>query len=250
MWATIRNIHVQQVPDMRFSAYNDLFSIVKGSEETLPAVTSRVEEAITRVVNLHPATVTEISASPGGGSTQTTRVYFISGLANKLALMAMLRAPPREEYADFVSLLMRQRDLSHANVEAAFQVEQTGRNAHRSTLLSPSGGATLRTTAQPPRQNKQGIKCGFCTGEGHDEENYYKKDRAHKDEQKAVKERRTNRDAAKPCRANCAAAASLSSPAPVGVGACGSMDSAWTGVPAARIVYFRSPVARDLCPSI
>jgi ABC-type transport system involved in multi-copper enzyme maturation permease subunit len=36
----------------------------------------------------------------------------------------------------------------------------------------------------------------------------------------------------------------------VSVGACGSMDSAWTGAPAARIVYFRSPVARDLCPSI
>jgi hypothetical protein len=38
--------------------------------------------------------------------------------------------------------------------------------------------------------------------------------------------------------------------ASVSVGACGSMDSAWTGAPAARIVYFRSPVARDLCPSI
>jgi hypothetical protein len=36
----------------------------------------------------------------------------------------------------------------------------------------------------------------------------------------------------------------------VSLGACGSMDSAWTGAPAARIVYFRSPVARDLCPSI
>jgi hypothetical protein len=214
MWATIRNIHVQQVPNMRFSAYNDLFSIVKGSEETLPAVTSRVEEAITRVVNLHPATVTEISASPGGGSAQTTCVYSIGDLDNKLALMAMLRAPPREGYADIVSLLMRQKDLSHANVEAAFQVEQTGRDAHRSTLLSLSGDAALRTTAQPPRQNKQGIKCGFCTGKGHDKENCYKKDHTHKDAQKAVKERRTNRNTANPCRANCTAAASLSSPAP------------------------------------
>jgi hypothetical protein len=30
MWATIKAVHVQQVPGMRFSAYNDLFSIVKG----------------------------------------------------------------------------------------------------------------------------------------------------------------------------------------------------------------------------
>jgi hypothetical protein len=38
MWEKIRNMHVQQVPGMRFSAYNDPFLIVKGPEETLPAV--------------------------------------------------------------------------------------------------------------------------------------------------------------------------------------------------------------------
>jgi hypothetical protein len=36
----------------------------------------------------------------------------------------------------------------------------------------------------------------------------------------------------------------------VSLGACGSMDSAWTGAPVARIVYSQSSVARDLCPSI
>jgi hypothetical protein len=46
MWATIKAGHVQQVPGMRFSAYNHLFSIVKGPEEALPAVASRVGEAI------------------------------------------------------------------------------------------------------------------------------------------------------------------------------------------------------------
>jgi hypothetical protein len=90
MWATIKAVHVQQVPGMRFSAYNDLFSIVKGPEETLPAIASRIEEAIARVVELHPATVTESSASPGGGSVQTARDYSIGDLDNKLALMAML----------------------------------------------------------------------------------------------------------------------------------------------------------------
>jgi hypothetical protein len=44
--------------------------------------------------------------------------------------LPMLRSLPREEYADFVSSLMRQKDLTHANVEAAFQVEQTERDAH------------------------------------------------------------------------------------------------------------------------
>jgi transposase InsO family protein len=107
MWETIRNVHVQQVPGMHFSAYNDLFSIVKGPEETLPAVASRVEEALARVVELRPATITESSPSPGGGSVQATHDYAITNLNNELALMAMLRLLPREEYADFVSSLMR-----------------------------------------------------------------------------------------------------------------------------------------------
>jgi hypothetical protein len=48
MWAMLKSVHVQQVPGMRFSTYNDLFSIVKGAQETLPAVASRVKEAIAR----------------------------------------------------------------------------------------------------------------------------------------------------------------------------------------------------------
>jgi hypothetical protein len=213
MWAMIKAVHVQQLPSMRFSAYNDLFSIVKGPEETLPSVASRVEEAIARVVELRPATVTESSASPGGGSVQTARDYSVGDLDNELALMAMLRALPREEYADFLSSLMCQKDLTRANVEAAFQVEQTERNAHRGPLLSPSGNAALRTAAQPPRQNKPGVKCGCCTGEGHDEDACYKKDHARKDAQKAVEERRINRDSGKKGHANRATTPSSSLPA-------------------------------------
>jgi transposase InsO family protein len=213
MWAMLKSVHLQQVPGMRFSAYNNLFSIVRGPEETLPAVASRVQEAIACVIELRPKQIMEVSTSPGG-FTQTTRDYAISNLDNKLTLMAMLRALPHEEYADFVLSLMRQKDLTRANVKAAFQVEQTERDAHRGPLLSPSGGAALRTTTQAPRQNKPGIKCGFCTGDGHTEEDCYKKERARKDAQKVVEERCTGRNGGKKARANCVAAASPSSPAP------------------------------------
>jgi hypothetical protein len=128
--------------------------------------------------------------------------------------MAMLRALPREEHADCVSLLMRQKGLLRANVEAAFPVKQTKHNAHCGPLLSLSGNAALCTAAQPPRQNKPGVKCGFCTGEGHNEKNCYKKDCTRKDAQKAVEERRTNCDAAKPCHTNRTAAISPSWPVP------------------------------------
>jgi hypothetical protein len=214
MWATIKAVHVQQVPGMRFSAYNDLFTIVKGPEETLPTVASRVEEAIARVVELRLAQITEVTASPSGGTAQITRAYAIGNLDNELALMAMLRSLPHEEYADFVSSLMWQKDLTRADVEAAFQVEQTKRIAHCGPLLSPSGDAALRTTAQAPRQNKPGVKCGFCTGKEHDEDACYKKDRACKDAQKVVEEHRAGRDGGKKARADRAAAASPSSTIP------------------------------------
>jgi hypothetical protein len=100
---------------------------------------------------------------------------------------------------------MCQKDLMRGNIEAAFQVKQTKRNAHCNPLLSLSGNAALRTAAQPPRQNKPGVKCGFCTGKGHNKDTCNKKDCARKDAQKAIKECRTNCNTAKPLRANCAA---------------------------------------------
>jgi hypothetical protein len=145
---------------------------------------------------------------------QTTRDYSVGDLDNELALMAMLCALPREEYANFVSSLMRQKDLLRAHVEAAFQVEQTECDTHRSPLLSPSGGAALRAVAQPPRPSKPGVKCGFCTGKGHDKDTCYKKDRTRKDAQKAVEERRANCEGGKKGRANRAATSSSLSPAP------------------------------------
>jgi hypothetical protein len=206
IWDALKLVHVQQVPGMRFSAYNELFSITKGANETLPAVALRVEDALARVKELRPAVVRLATG---------TRDYGIDDLDNKLALMAMLRALPREEYGDFTSSLIRQKDLTRGDVEAAFQVKQTERDAHRGPLLSPSGDAALRAnTAGPPRQNKPGVKCGFCTGEGHDEDACFKKDRACKDAQKAVEERRANCDSGKKGRANRAATPSSSSPAP------------------------------------
>jgi hypothetical protein len=202
-----------------FSTYNDLFSIVKHLEESLPAVVSRAKEAMACVIQLRPEHIPEVSASPSRGTTQTTRAYAIGDLDNKPAAMAMLRALPHE-YGNFTSSLMRQKNLTRANIEAAFLVKQTECNPHNSPLLFPSGDAALRTTAQPPRQNKPGIRCGFCTSEGHNEDACYKKDRAHKDVQKAVKECHANRNSANPYCANCAAAtshaaaASPSSPAP------------------------------------
>jgi hypothetical protein len=173
-------MHIQQVPGMRFSAYNKLFSVAKGADEMLPAVALHVEDTLARVEELRPANV---KLAVG------TRPHGLNDLDNELALMAMLRVLPREEYGNLTSSLMRQKDLTRADVKALFQVKQTKCDAHRGPLLSPSGNAALRANAAgPPRQNKPGVKRGFCTGEGHDEDACFKKDRARKDAQKSVKE--------------------------------------------------------------
>jgi hypothetical protein len=205
IWDALKLVHVQQVPGMRFSAYNKLFSVTKAADESLPAVASRIEDTLACIKELRP-TVVKLATG--------TRHYGLNDLGNELVLMAMLRALPLEEFSDFTSSLIRQKDLTRGDVEAAFQVKQTKRDAHRGPLLSPSGDATLRTAAQPPCQNKPGVKCGFCTGEGHDEDPCFKKDHARKDAQKAVEERRANHNGGKKGRANRAATPSSSLPAP------------------------------------
>jgi hypothetical protein len=99
-------MHVQQVPGMRFLAYNELFSVTKGADETLPAVALQVEDTLTRVKELRPVNV---KLAVG------TRPYGLDDLDNELALMAMLCALPQEEYGDLTSSLMRQKDLTRAD---------------------------------------------------------------------------------------------------------------------------------------
>jgi hypothetical protein len=98
MWHALVEVHVQQVPGTCFSAYNGLFCIAKGAEETLPAVTSRVEIALARVRELRPETITGDNGKP--------RIYGVKDLEDRLALMAMLHALPHNEYTNFVSSLM------------------------------------------------------------------------------------------------------------------------------------------------
>jgi hypothetical protein len=87
IWDALKLVHFQKVSGMRFSAYNELFSIVKGADNTLPSVASRVGDTLARVKGLCPATM---KMAVG------TRNYGINNLDNKLVLMAMLRALPRE----------------------------------------------------------------------------------------------------------------------------------------------------------
>jgi transposase InsO family protein len=137
MWQALIKLHVQQVPGMCFNTYNDMFSIAKAPGEDLTSVAACAEQALAHVQELCPATITD--------STGASIAYGIQHLDDELALMAMLCALLRDEYGDFVLSLMRTKDLSCKDIEAAFQVEQTKRNASCSPLYTPAGHTALRT---------------------------------------------------------------------------------------------------------
>jgi hypothetical protein len=130
------------------------------------------------VQELRPDTVKDSS----GASV----AYGIQHLDDELALMAMLRALPRNEYGDFVLSLMRTKDLSCKDIEAAFQVEQTERNASRGPLYTPAGDTALRTqdtrcsnrSAPSGTPTTPGKGCAFCEALNHEEASCWAKERA------------------------------------------------------------------------
>jgi hypothetical protein len=194
MWQALVTVHVQQVPGTCFSTYNDLFSIAKGAEKTLPAVASRVEIALARVRKLRPETITGDNGKPC--------IYGVKDLEHKLALMAMLRTLPRNKYANFVSSLMRTKDLDRCAVEAAFQIEQTECNAHHGPLLSPSGNAMLRAQYNAcgglrSAPSSPDDKCEFCLSSSHKEETCFAKEHSKEAAQTRTKECQEERKAGK-----------------------------------------------------
>jgi hypothetical protein len=208
MWQALIKVHVQQVPGMCFNAYNNMFSIAKAPSKDLTSVAACVEQSLARIQELCPNTVTD--------SLGTKITYGIQHLYNKLALMAMLCALPHNKYSDFILSLMRTKDLSCKNVEAAFQVEQTERNASRGPLYMPAGDTALRTQdtrrgncpAPSSTPTTPGKGCTFCKALNHKEASCWAKERAadtvHARTKELQEERSKNKKAG--C-ASCAAAA-------------------------------------------
>jgi hypothetical protein len=102
MWDKLSSIHSQQVPGMCFGAYNELLSVTKQPDESLQSVASSVSEALACVQELRPESFTIVQ------------------LNEELAIMAMLRALPRNVYSNLVLSLMRQKTLTRADIESAF----------------------------------------------------------------------------------------------------------------------------------
>jgi hypothetical protein len=156
---------------MRFGTYNELLSITKQPDESLQSVAGRVSEALIRIQELCPESFTIVQ------------------LNKELTIMAMLCTLPRNVYGDFVLSLMRQKTLTRADVEAAFQVKQVECNAQDGPLV---GSASLRTFGKPSSPRSDSDKCPFCTIKGHAQEDCYKYKSARNDTIKLVKERKVD----------------------------------------------------------
>jgi hypothetical protein len=111
MWAALIVVHLQQAPGTWFSAYNELFDIIKGPNEPLTHLVSCVSDAMGRIKELRPAT-----------NFDTVK------LDEELQLMAMLRALPRAKYGNFTPSLMCTEELTLTHAKAAFHGEETKRN--------------------------------------------------------------------------------------------------------------------------
>jgi hypothetical protein len=151
IWAALVAIHLQQAPGTRFSAYNELFGIVKSPSKLLTNFLACVSAAMGCIQELRPNN------------------YNINNLDKEIQLMAMLQALPHAKHGNFTLSLMRNEKLDLAIALAAFHVEQVERNAVHSPLLMPAGIAALFTSSlsgSKPSTSKDTL-CIVCNQGNH-----------------------------------------------------------------------------------
>jgi hypothetical protein len=105
MWKLLESAHVQKKPGAHYNAYNDLFSITKGDDETLVDMGTRVERAMANIKNLRPNNFT------------------IDQLDEELQCMALIRAIP-DEYKHLTASLLLQDSLTVDKVLQSFKSEE------------------------------------------------------------------------------------------------------------------------------
>ncbi|KLO04225.1 hypothetical protein SCHPADRAFT_840903 [Schizopora paradoxa] len=83
VWDALSAHHEQKVPATRFVSYEALLSIQKRDDESLMALTTRVENALKAIQN----------ACPSG--------FTLEQLHSDLACMALIKALPAKDYSSF-----------------------------------------------------------------------------------------------------------------------------------------------------
>jgi hypothetical protein len=149
MWKKLKSIHQKQKAGSRFNAYDDLFNIRKADDESLLSLATRMDEAMIKIKNLHPA-----------------EEYTLEKLDEELLSMAMLRSLP-EDYKSLVSTLLLNDKLDRDTVIQAFHTEEIQRTRRSSpdVLESANKAGTFRKPEK--RSGPPYPPCFFCGKMGH-----------------------------------------------------------------------------------
>ena len=166
MWKKLEEVHMSKEAGTRFNAYDDLFSIRIAESESLSSLIVRVDEVMHRIKGLRPDD------------------FDITKMDEELAIMAMIRALPQEQYGSFVSSLLLQKDLKKASVQAAFKAEETQRKPRSSPGVSTDSALRASCSASPTSSSKPKVKCDFCERYNHSVSECRTLNKTYKEQQK------------------------------------------------------------------
>ncbi|TFK18788.1 hypothetical protein FA15DRAFT_728814, partial [Coprinopsis marcescibilis] len=108
MWKALEDIFIQKKPGARFNAYDNLFLVRRGKNESLQALINRVDNLMQQICNVRP------------------KEFNLGALDSELASMALIRALP-EECLTFTSSLLLLEKLDRTAIHQAFITEETQR---------------------------------------------------------------------------------------------------------------------------
>ncbi|KIK81009.1 hypothetical protein PAXRUDRAFT_763655, partial [Paxillus rubicundulus Ve08.2h10] len=174
-WTALKALYVQQKPGTYFVAYDKFFSIWKHQEEFLSAVTARVDQAMSRIQELHPSSFT------------------LKDLDDELSCMAMIRSLGKDYY-HFTPSLSLLSTLDKSTIKAAFQAEYINCRPSPDGTEPISGDSVLAATAGACGCSPN-APCDFCEKPGHCDHKCYARQRAkeaHKASKHSGKGKRAN----------------------------------------------------------
>lgn len=146
IWAKLETVHMHKSPVTRFNAYDDLFRIRKGENESFQSLMNRVHEAMLKIQTLRPSGFT------------------LAQCDEELAVMTLIHSLP-DHYSSFSSALLLLPTLDKATVQVAFKNEEN-RLQHHSTHNSALHTVSTSSSSSPSPPNLSPsspyLSCDFC----------------------------------------------------------------------------------------
>ena len=146
MWKMLESLHVFKRPATRFNAYNALLGIQKAENESLPALTARVEKAMQEIKQTRP------------------KAFTIDDLDSDLMCMALTRSLP-SQYSNFISSLILLPQFDFPTLKEAFSLQEENDKAQERQHTIVAAAQLATASSKPSKSSKVPStrpKCDFC----------------------------------------------------------------------------------------